>query len=103
MWLLKMAIFRSLFGCCEILAEHSSQKFIETFPKRGYKFTGDVRDLLFPFGDLHALEWECEDFTLCDHPVELTDLCGESRLMSTFCEDFDHLLIERRQIVRFSA
>jgi DNA-binding winged helix-turn-helix (wHTH) protein/TolB-like protein/Flp pilus assembly protein TadD len=30
----------------KVLGEHSSQKFIETFPKRGYKFTADVREVI---------------------------------------------------------
>ena len=30
----------------KVLAEHSPQKFIETFPKRGYKFTADVREVV---------------------------------------------------------
>ena len=27
------------------LSEHSDERFIETFPKRGYKFVGDVREI----------------------------------------------------------
>jgi DNA-binding winged helix-turn-helix (wHTH) protein/TolB-like protein len=30
----------------KVLAEHSQDKFIETFPKRGYKFNGDVREVV---------------------------------------------------------
>ena len=29
----------------KVLSEHSDERFIETFPKRGYKFVGDVREV----------------------------------------------------------